>query len=140
LLTIWFGANDACLPKSPQHISLDDFTQALAAMISLVRDPSSSQYSPETGIILITPPPFNSKQSHVSELAGLIAADRRPEITKSYANAVRELGDKEGIPVLDAWTLLWDAAGKDEQNLAQFLTDGLHLNAQGYEVQECFLP
>lgn len=62
------------------------------------------------------------------------AVDRDFNVTKQYAEAVKEVGQKEGIPVLDVWTLLWDACGHVEQNLSEFLEDGLHLNVKGYEA------
>jgi len=56
------------------------------------------------------------------------------ETTESYAQAVQEIGDEEDIAVVDAWTLLWDAAGKDEASLDRYLTDGLHLSLAGNEI------
>lgn len=38
------------------------------------------------------------------------------------------------MPVVDVWTALWEAVGKDERKLEQVLSDGLHLNAAGYDV------
>jgi lysophospholipase L1-like esterase len=60
--------------------------------------------------------------------------DRNFDITKKYAEAVAEVGRKEGVPVVDAWNAMFDAAGRDERALDQFLYDGLHPNAAGYEV------
>lgn len=60
--------------------------------------------------------------------------DRTFETTRKYAEAVVGIGKGEGIPVIDIWTALYDAAGKDERALSRFLYDGLHLNAAGYEV------
>ena len=60
--------------------------------------------------------------------------DRLFETTKGYAEAVGEVGTKEGVPVVDIWNTLYDAAGRDEKALSQFLNDGLHLNAAGYDV------
>jgi hypothetical protein len=64
--------------------------------------------------------------------------DRSFEQTRKYAEAVREVGKQENIPVLDVWSALYDAAGRDERALEQFLWDGLHLNSAGYEVRSLF--
>ena len=38
------------------------------------------------------------------------------------------------MAVADTWTKIFEAAGKEEKQLRKFLTDGLHLNAEGYQV------
>lgn len=60
--------------------------------------------------------------------------DRDFEVTRQYAEAVKEVGKKEGVPVVDVWTKLYDAVGRDERKLDKFMDDGLHLNAVGYGV------
>lgn len=60
--------------------------------------------------------------------------DREFEVTKKYAEAVRDVATKEGLPVVDVWNALYNAAGREERALGKFLSDGLHLNAAGYEV------
>ena len=50
---------------------------------------------------------------------------------RSVVNTAQE----EGVAVADVWTVLWEAAGKDERALSAYLLDGLHLNAEGYEVR-----
>ena len=109
----------------------------------MVRDPGSQWYSPETRIILITPPPVNTHQwieflrtcDHPKDYS-----DRQFDITKQYAEAAKEVGKAENVPVVDTWTLLWEACGRDEHSLPKFLTDGLHLNAEAYKVRELRAP
>jgi isoamyl acetate esterase len=91
----------------------------------MVKNPESDYYSPETRIVLIAPPPVNSHQG---------VENRDLMVTKLYAEAVVEIGKEEGIPVIDAWTVFWDASGHEEKALATFLTDGLHPSGAGYEV------
>ncbi|KAL1748110.1 SGNH hydrolase-type esterase domain-containing protein [Schizophyllum fasciatum] len=136
LLTIWFGANDACIEPSPQHVSLPKFIANLKHLITLVKLPSSTHYSPDTKIILITPPPVNTLQRG----ADLRARDPPKEldrefgVTATYAQAVRVVGKEEGVPVADVFQAIWSAAGEKEEELAKFLGDGLHLNKAGYEI------
>lgn len=125
LLTIWFGANDAAPPPSPQHVPLDRFKANLVHLVNIVKSPTSPYHSPDTRIILITPPPVNSYQWTTRIFAE----------TQAYAEAVKEVGAQVGVPVADVWTEIWDAAGHDERSCGRFLYDGLHLNAAGYEVK-----
>lgn len=137
LLTIWFGANDATIPGEQQHVPLPEYKDNLSKLIHLVRDPSSDWHSPETRIVLITPPPVNTHQ-WLEQLRTLDPPkdklDRQFDLTRQYAEGAKEVGKKEDVPVVDTWTLLFEAAGKDEKNLAKFCTDGLHLNENGYKV------
>ncbi|KAI9570428.1 SGNH hydrolase-type esterase domain-containing protein [Boletus coccyginus] len=125
LLTIWFGANDAALLPSSQHVPRDRYMANLIHLVNMVKCPTSAYYSPDTRIILITPPPVNTYQWTVA---------RGFAQTKSYAEAAKEVGVQVGVPVADVWTEIWEAAGRDERALEQFLYDGLHLNAAGYEI------
>ena len=60
--------------------------------------------------------------------------DRDFEFTKLYARAVVKIAQEEGVAVADIWTVIWEAAGREEQALSAYLLDGLHLNEKGYEV------
>jgi len=102
----------------------------------MVRSPSSEYYSPETRIVLISNPPVNTYQRG-AELASRDPpkeCDREFEFTKLYAEAVVTTAKEERVAVADVWTVLWEAAGKDERALSAYLSDGLHLNAKGYEL------
>ncbi|TFK85834.1 SGNH hydrolase [Polyporus arcularius HHB13444] len=136
LLIIWFGANDSCLPTREQHVPLPQYKANLRKMIWMVRSPESPRYSPDTRVILINSPPLNAEQ-----WAGRQAAQEPPRpmerdsaVTRTYAEAAVEVGAQEGVAVVDAWTALYDAAGREEKALKKFLTDGLHLNEAGYAI------
>lgn len=64
-----------------------------------------------------------------------VELDRTFENTREYAREVGRVGEKEGIPVVDVWTKLWEGAGQDERALNKYLYDGLHLNEAGYAVR-----
>ncbi|KZT11198.1 SGNH hydrolase [Laetiporus sulphureus 93-53] len=136
LLTIWLGANDAALPGSPQHVSLSDYAANLTELVRIVTSPSSPRYSPDTRILLLTPPPINTHQWAVRQAAKdpPKALDRKFEVTQAYAAKVLDVGKEVGVPVVDLWTTLWDACGRKEEQLSQYLYDGLHLNEQGYAI------
>lgn len=136
LMTIWFGANDACLPGSKQHVSLDKYSENLSQLIHMVTDSKSDFHSPGTKIILITPPPINVQQwgARLAADDPPKALDRAFDITAKYAQAVRDVAAKEGVLIVDAFQALWSAAGQEESALTKFLSDGLHLTADGYTV------
>ncbi|KAF9050665.1 SGNH hydrolase [Hymenopellis radicata] len=136
ILTIWFGANDACIEPSPQHVPLSKYVANLRHLVDLVRSPQSAYYSPDTKIILINAPPVNTHQraADLESRNPPLKLDRLFETTKQYADAVVTLGSELKVPVVDIWTALWKGAGEDEAALSKFSPDGLHLNAKGYAV------
>ena len=114
LLTIWFGANDACIPPSPQHVPLPRFTELVTEIVRTIKSPTSPYYAPWTRIIILTAPPVNTYQRG-ADLAARDpprALDRLFDVTKQYATAAREVGETEGVPVVDVWTMLWEACGE----------------------------
>ena len=102
----------------------------------MVRSPSSEYYSPKTRILLISPPPVNTHQrgAELGSRDPPRACDREFNFTKLYAEAVINTAQEEGVAAADVWTVLWEAAGKDERALSAYLLDGVHLNSKGYEV------
>jgi len=136
VLTIWFGANDACIKPSPQHVPLDKFISNLKTMIEMVQSSDSLYYSPSTRIILITPPPVGAIQ-RAADLAARdppLPLDRLFETTRMYADGIRALALDKKVAVADVWTSLWEGVTQNEAALDEVLADGLHLNRKGYEI------
>ncbi|KXN82596.1 hypothetical protein AN958_02447 [Leucoagaricus sp. SymC.cos] len=136
LLTVWFGANDSCILPSIQHLPLERFKENLRKIIDIVKSPESVHYSPWTRVMLLTPPPVNTHQraADLESRDPPLALDRLFDTTKLYAEAVQEVGAEKGVPVVDVWQSLWNAANNDEASLGKYLTDGLHLSGAGYEI------
>ncbi|KZT74123.1 SGNH hydrolase [Daedalea quercina L-15889] len=136
LLTIWLGANDAALPPSGQHVPLARYGTNLAKLVHLVASPDSPYYAPHTRLLLLTPPPINTHQWRVTirEDDPTRELDRKFEVTAQYAEHVRAVGREVGVPVVDVWTRIWDAAGHVEEQLSEYSYDGLHLNDRGYAL------
>jgi len=63
-----------------------------------------------------------------------IQTTRTFDVTKAYSEEVKKVGEAENVPVVDAWSRIWEAAGKDKEAVKVFFTDGLHLGKFGYEV------
>ncbi|KAJ7694204.1 SGNH hydrolase-type esterase domain-containing protein [Mycena rosella] len=131
ILVIWFGANDATISSSPQHVPLPKFIENTKRLVNLVQSPESPYYSPSTRVILITPPPLNSHQRPARDPP---VADRTFEITKEYAEGVKEAAAATKVSVVDVWTAIWKAAGENEASMSAYLSDGLHLKPEGYAV------
>ncbi|KAI0648236.1 SGNH hydrolase [Trametes meyenii] len=136
LLVIWFGANDAAPPPKPQHVPLERFRANLRKLVWTVRAPESARHSPDTRVVLMTPPPVCTPQRARAQKAKSPPRelDREFETTRRYAEAVGEVGREEGVPVVDLWGALYEAAGREEEKLEGFLTDGLHVNERGYAI------
>ncbi|KAK8853298.1 hypothetical protein IAR55_004002 [Kwoniella newhampshirensis] len=145
LVTIWFGANDACLPPNVRAVPLSSYRENLDHFVESLTNPSKSPYAiSETpiNIILITPPPIFLPQIP-QERQSL----RRIGHSSRYAQVVREVGEdwksreesKENttdwkIAVLDLWSAIEAKAGGSDDGLAPFFHDGVHMTTQGYEV------
>lgn len=102
----------------------------------MIKSPRSPYHSPNTRIILITPPPVNTfqRRADLESRQPPQELDRDFDVTKTYAEGVREVARSECVALVDAWSALWEAAYQDEKMLRNFLKDGLHLNFEGYKV------
>jgi isoamyl acetate esterase len=102
----------------------------------MVTSTTSPYHSSDTHVFLVTPPPVGVHQRSIvlSTRTPPIALDRDFEVTKEYAMAVKQIGEEQGLGVVDVWTGIWDKAGRDERALSKYLEDGLHLNADGHEA------
>ncbi|KAJ2799096.1 isoamyl acetate-hydrolyzing esterase [Coemansia guatemalensis] len=106
LCLIFFGANDASLPFARQHIPLDEFSDNLRQMVTSLHDPSSVYYSPDTHILLITPPPVGDRMWEKDCKKHKIRVDRKNAVTKTYADAVKMVAKESGLPYVDLWTAI----------------------------------
>lgn len=142
-MTIFFGANDACLPGSPQHVPLNEYKVNLKRII---QHPAIVAQNPR--ILLLTPPPVDQYGLQgFDESKGEPHPSRTAIHTKQYAEAVREVGASLGVPVVDIWSAFISTTGwkegeplpgsRDSPKLDKFqrlFTDGLHLTADGYRI------
>ncbi|KAJ1883568.1 isoamyl acetate-hydrolyzing esterase [Coemansia sp. RSA 1722] len=144
LLTICFGANDSMLAPGSKHVPLERFASNLRQLVHMVKDPESEYYSPDTRIVLITPPPVGDNMYKTfAEKAG--ASEKRDnKVTKLYADAARDVAQELDVRCIDLWTAIEDkvkdynATAETEANqfdgYDQYLSDGLHLSAKGNEL------
>ena len=109
---IFFGANDACLPKTTgQHVPLEQYKTNLKEIATH----ASIQSHEGVRLILVTPPPVDEVilRAHLRTI-GIDLETRTAETTKAYADAARAIGEELGVTVLDLWSVFMERAGWKE--------------------------
>lgn len=138
--TLWFGANDAALPGTRQHVPVEEYASNLKTIVGLVRDSyngngnsngsadEASTPSLAPPIILITPPPvYKPWWENFCKNFGRDKSYRTNEASRQYGLAMKSVGDELKCETLDTWELL----GGDALGFEKYLTDGLHLSEEG---------
>jgi lysophospholipase L1-like esterase len=148
-LTIFFGANDARFPNTPQaeqHVPIEEYRQNLR---KIVQHPLVRAHTPK--IILITPPPVDEAlcEKLEFEIWGIDVVRRTAEVVSQYAQVVRDVGQEMDVAVLDVWTAFMEKVGwrpgmpligakgvpqAKGMELPTLLIDGLHLTGEGNKI------
>jgi lysophospholipase L1-like esterase len=148
-LVIFFGANDARFPNTPQaeqHVPIEEYRQNLR---KIIQHPLVQAHNPK--IILTTPPPVDEALCEKLELEiwGIDVVRRTAEVVSQYAQVVRDVGKEMDVAVLDVWTAFMEKVGwKPGQpligakgvaqikgtELPTLLVDGLHLTGDGNKI------
>jgi lysophospholipase L1-like esterase len=134
VMMVFFGANDACLPGSAQHVPIDEYAACIKRIVQhdLVRRQG-------TKVVLIIPAPVDEYQ---------LSNDQRTAAnTKLYADVCRRIGQELRLPMVDLWSLFMKQAGWDGRSelagsrkcersevLGELLSDGLHFTAKAYSI------
>ncbi|KPI35038.1 GDSL esterase/lipase [Cyphellophora attinorum] len=156
LMTVFFGANDACLPGNQQHVPVEQYASTIRKIIQYPLIAKGG-----THVLLLTPPPIDEWQLDSN---GGFGSSRRAAVTKVYADAARYLAVEAAGPdwtgpnvtLVDVWRLFMLEAGWSDDNatsgtsdeeylpgdarreksaaLARLLSDGLHFTVEGYEL------
>jgi lysophospholipase L1-like esterase len=136
LMTVFFGANDACLPGTPQHVSIGEYKQNLRNILNY-----EGLKMHGTKVILVVPGPLDEWQAGSEQ--------RTAANTAKYATACRQVGEELDVPILDLWTIFMQKAGWEggswgsligskavpkSQVLDNLLSDGLHFTPAGYQI------
>ncbi|XP_058201470.1 GDSL esterase/lipase At5g45920-like isoform X1 [Rhododendron vialii] len=135
-VTVFFGANDACLPDRSgafQHVPIDEYKNNLSSIVSFLKIFVGFQKRwPGTNIILITPPPIDEDgrllHPYVENASGL--PERTNEAAGAYAKACVAIARQCGILVVDLWTKMQEVPGWQKA----YLSDGLHLTQGGNRI------
>lgn len=105
---IFFGANDLNRgPSTKQYVPLPQFVINLKAIIS---HPLIQAHSPK--IILVTPGPVDEATSRIMNVEWANSDEpRRVSWTREYRDAVKKVGEEEGLGVVDIWSAFMGACG-----------------------------
>ncbi|CAJ1961856.1 unnamed protein product [Sphenostylis stenocarpa] len=129
-LTVFFGANDACLPdrcSAFQHVPLQEYKRNLHSIVSFFK-----KLWPTTLVLLITPPPIDEearcRHPYVENPQGL--PERTNNAAGEYAKACIAVAGEFGIPVVD----IWNKMQQHPEWETYYLSDGLHLTESGNQV------
>ncbi|KAK8569372.1 hypothetical protein V6N13_046431 [Hibiscus sabdariffa] len=128
--TIFFGANDAALLggfRERHHVLLDEYKDNLRKIVIHLKE-----CSPTMLIVLITPPPIDEERrlKYARATYGEEAPDRTNENAGVYAKGCVEVAGEVGIPSINIWSKMQETDGWQKK----YLSDGLHLTAQGNAV------
>ncbi|GAV58378.1 Lipase_GDSL domain-containing protein [Cephalotus follicularis] len=132
-VTIFFGANDAALQgrtSERQHVPVEEYKENLKKMVQHLKGCSTTML-----VVLITPPPVDEegRREYARSLYGEKAMklpERTNEVTGTYARHCVELAKELGLRSIDLWSKMQETEGWQQK----FLSDGLHLTAEGNAV------
>ncbi|CCD55259.1 putative gdsl lipase acylhydrolase family protein [Botrytis cinerea BcDW1] len=147
LLLIFFGANDLNRGLSTkEHVPLPQFISNLK---TIIYHPLIQAHSPK--IILVTPGPVDEATSRIMNIDWANSDEpRRVSWTREYRDAVKRVGEEEGLGVVDIWSAIMGACGWKEgddpaempgleengidKKLTKLLYDGLHFSGEAYKI------
>ncbi|XP_027111868.1 GDSL esterase/lipase At5g45920-like [Coffea arabica] len=129
-VTVFFGANDACLPDqygAYQHVPVDEYKQNLRSIFSFFK-----RRWPKTHVVLITPPPIDEAARLLNPYGEIKLGlpERTNEAAGSYAIACLSVASECQTPAIDLWTKMQQIPGWQ----TAFLCDGLHLTERGNRI------
>ncbi|KAL4019577.1 hypothetical protein IC575_018329 [Cucumis melo] len=129
-VTVFFGANDACLPDrygAFQHVPLHEYKQNLISIVTFLK-----KKWPATRILLITPPPIDEEGRLQNPYVPnpLNEPERTNDAAGAYANACIAVAKECGVSVIDIWTKMQQVPGWEKA----CLSDGLHLTRNGNTI------
>ncbi|KAK3035337.1 hypothetical protein RJ639_034045 [Escallonia herrerae] len=131
--TIFLGANDAALSgrtSERQHVPTEEYKENLRRIVRHLKE-----CSPTMLLVLITPPPVDEvgRKEYARSLYGdkaMEMPERTNQVTGVYAKQCIELAKELDLPSIDLWSKMQETEGWQKK----FLSDGLHLTAEGNAV------
>ncbi|GAB4845700.1 hypothetical protein Ancab_039103 [Ancistrocladus abbreviatus] len=131
--TIFFGANDAALSgrnNERQHVPVEEYKENLKKIVHHLKE-----CSPNMLMLLITPPPVDEdgRMEYARSLYGektMKEPERTNEAAGVYAKHCIELAKELGLPSISLWSKMQETEGWQKK----YLSDGLHLTAEGNAI------
>ncbi|KAI3864317.1 hypothetical protein MKX03_004525 [Papaver bracteatum] len=132
-VTIFFGANDAALlgrTSERQHVPVEEYKENLRKIVYHFKELSTAML-----VVIITPPPIDEegRNEYARSLYGDKArelSERTNEVTGVYAKQCIELAKELGVYSINLWSKMQETEGWQKK----FLSDGLHLTAEGNAI------
>lgn len=125
-ITIFFGANDAAMKTSIQHVPLNLYEEYLNLIVS-----KAESICPNAKIIIISPPPVvDEKWVEYCQMKypSSPVSIRTCDVTRMYSDVAVRVASTRGLRVIDTFKLM------DNTEKESFFCDGLHLSPRGNEV------
>ena len=126
-VTVWWGANDAAVPSSPQHVPEDDYQTNLKFILARLRASLGRRLN--FPLLLLTPPPVDEQA--LCRAFEIEQPDRTNERARLYGDLVKKVAEEDSsgdrVAVIDTWKVLEG----DTEERGKYLSDGLHLNGAG---------
>lgn len=138
LVVIQFGNNDAAVdvwkdpPATGPRVPLDEYIKNLSELIAALKQQNAK-------VILVTPLPTRWTE----KLKGMYGKppydpadpDGFNFLKKEYVAALKKLGERNGIPVIDLYSVYYRYAEKKGRSMDELFTDGMHPNSQGHRIE-----
>lgn len=131
LVTVFYGANDAsdAVLNPRHHVPLPEYEANLRRLASRAREAC-----PNARVVVVGPPPvhhesrlrYQIKRYGAERATGKL--ERTLESSRAYAAAAARAAKESRAPFVDLWTDMTTARPTDWHS---FLSDGLHLSAEG---------
>lgn len=143
MAVLLLGTNDSVLPGFPHHVSVEEFGENLKAIVNTISEsikPRESSRKPL--ILLVTPPPCSLKQlnSPESKLSASGRA-RSNDAVEQYVAKMKQVVDSKyasdgpaHVRIIDLYSAFSQLARNSSTPMEHFLSDGVHLNGEGYKV------
>ncbi|KAJ2370165.1 isoamyl acetate-hydrolyzing esterase [Coemansia sp. RSA 2610] len=103
LCIIFFGTNDAQDEGEYGHNPISSYAENLRYFVSLLRDPQSEHYSPDTRVLLITPPATGERMIQAKKRIG-DAPMILNSAAKAYAETAKQVAAEFDLPCVDLYT------------------------------------
>lgn len=127
LVIVFFGANDAALEGSTQHVPLEEYKSNLVELGELLRGSKHGDGGESPSLLYVTPPPLGENQWFAElKRSNNKDSDRLTEVTKEYSLACIEAANRLDVPCVN----LHDSITDFESSLS----DGLHLSDEGNQI------
>jgi lysophospholipase L1-like esterase len=138
IVIIQFGNNDSAVdvwkdpPAAGPRVSLDDYVKNLSEMIATLKTRKAQ-------VILVTPLPTRWTE----KLKGMYGKppydpadpDGFNFMKKEYVAALKSVGKKNKVPVVDLYSAYYRYGGKEGHSMDELFIDGMHPNDRGQRIE-----